>query len=466
VTPLRAALLGLAILVSASLAAGVALLASIAPSGTGYEAQTLCSAVFISGRTPESVHEAEFQGLHPLLRLVSLDLDRPHRIVRASLLGLGAQTAVFRPGLGCTLADAGTILPPAPASVTAPRAAADDVISRGVGALPPGVDRARLAAAVDDAFAETNPAEPVRTRALLVLMDGRPIAERYAPGFDKDMPLAGYSMSKTVLGALTGILVARGQLRLDQADLRPEWRSPGDPRLRITVDQLLHMSSGLAWSEESRSPRGDALIMAFHDRDVTALAASRALAHPPGAVYTYSSGATNILSRVLRHALGDDAAAYLALPRTAIFDRIGMSSALITPDASGTLIASTVGFATARDWARFGELYRNDGRWNGEQVLPTGWVAYSARPQAAAGGADYGAMIHLNRGPAGRPQDRPHRLLPSDVLLLTGQFGQVTTIVPSRRLVVVRLGESHGANIGARVDRVVANVLSALQQVK
>jgi CubicO group peptidase (beta-lactamase class C family) len=448
------------------LVAGVVFLASIAPSGTGYEAQTLCSAVFISGRTPDSVRAAEFQGLHPLLRLVSLDLDRPHRIVRASLLGLGAQKAVFRPGLGCTLADAGTVLPPGPSSLTTQRTPPDDVIARGVGDLPPGTDRSRLAAAVVHAFAETNTAEPLRTRAFLVLMDGRPIAERYAPSFDKDMPLDGYSMTKTVLGALTGILVAKGRLRLDQADLRPEWTSRGDPRARITVDQLLHMSSGLEWSEESRSPRGDALIMAFHDRDVTALAANRPLAHPPGTVFTYSSGATNILSGVLQRALRDDASAYLALPRTAIFDRIGMSSAMITPDASGTLIASTVGFATARDWARFGELYRNDGRWNDEQVLPPGWVAYSACPQGAAGGADYGAMIHLNHGPAGRPQDRPHPLLPSDALLLTGQFGQVTTIIPSRRLVVVRLGESHGADIGARVDHVVADVLVALQMVK
>ena len=230
------------------------------------------------------------------------------------------------------------------------------------------------------------------------------------------MPLAGYSLTKTVMAALAGILIDRGRLRLDQANLIPEWRGASDPRRQITVDQLLHMTSGLQWAEESLNPRGDALLMAYHDRDTSALAASRPLVHAPGTMVNYNSGASNILSRVLRGSFGGEQNAYLALPRTAIFDRIGMSTAVIAPDASGVLFGSTQGFATARDWARFGELYRNGGRWKGEQVLPTGWVAYSSQPQAAVGGADYGALIHLNRGPVGRPDDRPHPLLPEDTL--------------------------------------------------
>ena len=457
------ALGGLAVVLLGGLIAGGGYLASVAPSGTGYEAQTMCSAVFISGRPDASVRAAEFQGLHPLLKAVSLTIDRPLHEVRANLFGLGSQKSIYRSGMGCTLVDPGASLPVPPATLATSRLPPDDVISRGVLDIPPQVDRGRLASAIDLAFADTDPADPQRTRALVVLLDGRPIAERYAPGFGKDMPLAGYSMTKAVMSALTGFMIQRGQLRLDQSGLIPEWRGAGDPRAQITVDHLLHMTSGLRWSENSRDPRGDALIMAYHDRDVSALAASRPLDHPPGAAMSYSSGASNILSRVMRDSFGADQAAYLALPRTAIFDRIGMSTAMIAPDASGVLFGSTQGFATARDWARFGELYRNDGRWNEEQVLPPGWVAYSIRPQAATGGADYGAMIHLNRPRPDGSGSRAHPLLPEDTLLMTGQFGQVTAVIPSRSLLIVRMGESHGPDAGAKIDRVIAEIVGAVR---
>jgi CubicO group peptidase (beta-lactamase class C family) len=462
-TRLRITLAALGAIVVVALGSGVTYLASVARSGTGYEAQTLCSAVFISGRDPAALQDAEFKGLHPLLKSVSLTLDSSRREVRASLFGLGAQKSSYRPGLGCTLSDLGQSLSPSPAALAAPRVPPQDQIERGVQALPASVDTARLSAALDSAFTETDSANPLRTRALIVLLDGRPIAERYAPEFHKDMPLASYSMTKTVMSALTGILIDRGKLRLDQSSLIPEWRGAGDPRGRITVDQLLHMTTGLKWNEDSRNPRGDALLMAFHDRDTSALAASRPLVHPSGAVVNYNSGAANILSRVMRYSFGRDEDAYLSFPRIALFDRIGMSRAIIAPDASGVLFGSTQGFATARDWARFGELYRNDGRWNGEQVLPGGWVAYSIRPQAAGGDSGYGAMIHMNHAAARRPEDRRHPLLPDDTLLMSGQFGQVTAVIPSRRLVIVRMGESHSADAGPRIDVLLAAVIAAVK---
>lgn len=458
--PLRIALVGSGVVLIGALVGGGGYLASVAPSGTGYEAQTMCSAVFISGRAPQSVRDAEFQGLHPLLKRVSLSIDAAHHEVRANLFGLGAQKSVFRTGLGCTLADRGATLPSSPAMLAAPRSPPDDEIARGVREIPAGLDKARLSAAIDGAFAELDPKSPLRTRAVLVLLDGHPVAERYAPGFHRDMPLAGYSMTKTVMGALTGIAIERGRLRLDQSSVIPEWRAPSDPRGRITVEHLLHMTSGLKWSEESLNPRGDALLMAFHDRDTSALAASRPLVHPPGTVVSYSSGAANILSRVLRDSFADDRDAYLAFPRTAIFDRIGMTTAMIAPDASEVLFVSTQGFASARDWARFGELYRNDGRWKGEQVLPVGWVKYSTRAGAADGATEYGAMIQMNRSPPGRPQDRRHPLLPEDALIMSGQFRQITAVIPSRRLVIVRMGESHSADAGPRIDRQLASIIA------
>jgi CubicO group peptidase (beta-lactamase class C family) len=459
--PLRIFIAGFAVLLIGGVISASAYLASVARSGTGYEAQTMCSAVFISGRAPESVRAAEFQGLHPLLKSVSLTIERRKHEVRANLFGLGAQKSSFREGLGCTLTDIGSKLPPAPAVLGTRRTPPDDDIARGVRNLPHEIDPVRLAAAVDRAFEETDAANPLQTRALLVLLDGHPIAERYAPGFNKDMPLAGYSMTKTVMSALTGILIERGRLRLDQTGLMPEWRATGDARGRIAVDNLLHMTSGLNWDEDSHNPRGDALLMAFHDRDTSALAASRPLVHMPGTMVNYNSGAANILSRVLRDTFAGDIDAYLAFPRTAIFDRIGMSTAMIAPDGSGVLFGSTQGFATARDWARFGELYRNDGRWNGEQILPSGWVSYSVRPQAATGGADYGAMIRLNRGAPGRPSERPYPLLPEDTLMMHGQFSQVAVIIPSRRLIIVRLGETHSDVAAARLDRAFGEIMDA-----
>jgi len=454
--------IGLGLTVFGLSAAVVLYLASVAPSGTGYQAQTICSAVFISGRDPVSLQSAEFQGLHPLLKLIDARIDRRAGEVRASLFGLGAQKSVYRPGLGCTLTDLDAKIPPAPATLSAKRPLPDDLFERGPGPNPPGVDAGRLDAALDRAFAEPDPTAPQRTRAVLVLKDGRPIAERYAPGFNKDMPLAGYSMTKSVMGALTGILIDRGRLRLDQSALIAVWSRPDDARRRIAVDHLLHMTSGLKWSDDTHDPRGDPLLMAYHDRDVSALAISRPLAHPPGAVFNYSSGAANILSQVLLDALSGDRSAYLALPRTAIFDRIGMTSAVIAPDASGILFGSTQGYATARDWARFGELYRNDGQWRGVQVLPIGWVGYSSQAEPATQASGYGAMIWVNRGAPHHPETRPYPLLPEDTLMMIGQFGQTTAIVPSRGVVIVRLGETHVGDIKAARQRLIANILAAV----
>lgn len=453
--------LGVAGALVAAPAAALGYIAAIAPSGTGYKAQTACAAVFISGRDPATLESAEFAGLHPLLGFIHPAIDRDRREVRASLLGLGAQKSVFRPGLGCTLADPDATLPPAPAALAAPRRSPDDAIARGVAALPAGIVPARLDAFADAVFAEPDRGAPRHARALLVVWNGTPILERYAPGFGRDTPLAGYSMTKTLTGALIAILADRGRIRLDAPAPVAEWRQPGDPRGAITVDQLLHMTSGMRWSEDTDDPLSPVLKMMYHRRDAAAFAAGLALAHPPGSRFQYNSGSTNILARIARLAMHDDSA-YLALPRTAIFDRIGMASAVIAPDASGTLIGSAQGFATARDWARFGELYRNGGVWNGQQVLPPGWVDRAGTPSPASQARGYGAQIWVNRAVPGQPERRPRPRLPADTLLMNGQFGQLTAVVPSRGLVVVRLGETHGWNFADDPDRLVADILAVL----
>jgi CubicO group peptidase (beta-lactamase class C family) len=242
------------------------------------------------------------------------------------------------------------------------------------------------------------------------------------------------------------------------------WRKAGDPHAAITIDHLLHMTSGLAWTEDAHDPRSDVLLMAYHSRDTADYAAHKPMAYPAGGHFTYNSGAANILARVLLTALHDNRDEYLALPREALFDPAGMSSAVLAPDASGTLFGSTQAFATARDWARFGELYLHDGQRNGVQVLPHGWVEYCATPEPATQTAGYGALIWENRGKPGHSQDRPRPSLPEDALLMTGQFGQTIAVIPSYNAVIVRLGETHGRTIESDRERLIVGVLASLQQ--
>lgn len=249
--------------------------------------------------------------------------------------------------------------------------------------LPTGVDKVKLAEAMDKAFSEPDPKKPRRTRAVVVVYDGRIIAERYAPGFSQSTPLLGWSMTKSVTNALIGILVGQGRLLIQEPAPVPEWSGADDPRGAITLDQLLRMSSGLKFIEEY-TKNSDATCMLFGTHDTAAYAASQPLETEPDSKWSYSSGTANILSRLVRHTIGGTSADYFAFPRRALFNRIGMRSAIMEPDASGTFVGSSFMYATVRDWARFGLLYLQDGVWEGTQILPEGWVDYSRRPTPKA----------------------------------------------------------------------------------
>jgi hypothetical protein len=179
-------------------------------------------------------------------------------------------------------------------------------------------------------------------------------------------------MTKSVTNALVGILVGQGKLSVDEPAPVPEWSGPDDPRGAITLDQMLRMSSGLEFGEIYEDPRSDVCLMLFSVRDAAAYAADKPLETGPGGKWYYSSGTTNIISRIVRDSVGGTQADYFAFPRRALFDRIGMRSAIIEPDPSGTFVGSSYMYATARDWARFGLLYLQDGVWEGERILPEG----------------------------------------------------------------------------------------------
>jgi hypothetical protein len=428
------------------------LLSQMAPIGTAYAAKTLCSWVFVSGRqTGEVIREDIVADNHPLLRLALPTVDTNRRIATATFLGLARRDAEYHPGLGCTLSIGAPATSVTPLSIadTAPLPGAQVNHSEDlpVGGSAPDVDALKLHAAVESAFAEPDAARLRRTRALVVLRDGRIVAERYAPGFSAVTPMPGWSMTKTTAAVLIGTLVRSGKLSVDQKALLPEWSGGGDPRAQITLDQLLRMTSGLHFTERYGDPGADVALMLFARADGAGYAIDKPLDAAPGTRWQYSSGTSNILSRVMRQALGGTEQDYLDFPTRALFNPVGMRSAIIEPDASGTFVTSSYMHASARDWARLGELLRQDGVWGGSRILPQGWVKYMATLTPQSARKDFGAHLWVKVTPPFNSLLVPAPNLPPDAFHAIGYEGQFVSVIPSRRLVVVRLGLSRGDHV-------------------
>lgn len=436
----RSFLIGALVLLSAGFfGAGAA--ARMANPGLGFVAKTVCSNVFLGGYTPQ-------QALgdvpdEPIAKLIRTRVDKHTKRVIATVPLVAKREAVFRDGTGCTLLHRDGSLPEmAELGRINTKAGSSDLLwpegERVDLAVTERIDRRALEAAIDDAFAERNPELRRNTRAVVIVHEGRIVAERYAEGYSAENRFPGWSMTKSVTSALVGIMVGEGWLSLQDSAIRAEWRKPGDGRNGITLDDLLHMSSGLDF-DESYTATGAATRMLFNSYDADNIAADRPLVHEPGTHWAYSSGTTNIISQQMRDHLDDDAF-YLQFPRIALFDRIGMHSAVMEPDPAGTLVGSSFMHATARDWARFGLLYLRDGVWAGERILPEGWVQYSATPAPAAPRGEYGGHWWLNAGAASDSMNRPWPDLPRDIFYASGFQGQHVVVIPSHDLVVVRLG--------------------------
>jgi CubicO group peptidase (beta-lactamase class C family) len=269
---------------------------------------------------------------------------------------------------------------------------------------------------------------------------GEILAERYAQGFTPSTPQLGWSMTKSVNSALIGILVKQGKLVTDDPAPVPEWQRSDDPRRAITLDQLLRMSSGLTFQETyEENPVSDVNVMLFASADSAASAAAKPLQAQPDTQWSYSSGTTNILSRMVRQTVAGSVVDYWLFPHRELFARLGTGAIFMEPDPSGTFVASSFMYATPRDWARLGQLYLQDGIWQGERILPEGWVEYSRTPTPLAPGGRYGAQFWLNQG-----EEKWLTDLPPDLFAMSGHDGQFVLILPSQDLVVVRLGYSPG----------------------
>lgn len=408
--------------------------------GAGYAAKVACSGLFVSGRQLAALQAEDLEGVPG----VALEVDRQRKEVRAQV-GSCVRRAVFREGIGGALVQ-GDEDPPRPTLPARPERA--DVAQpwpegEAVGDPElPAAARAALSGAVAAGFAEPNPRRPRRTRAVVVVHRGRIVCEQYAPGFGPEMPLLGWSMTKSVTNALVGVLVQQGKLDVQRAVAAPEWERPDDPRRALTFDHLLRMSSGLRFWEQYWNPLSHVASMLFARPAAAAYAASFPLVAAPDARWSYASGTSNVIARALRAVIGGDHADYLSFPARALFDRIGMRSAQLEVDPSGHFVGSSFSYATARDWARFGLLYLRDGVWAGERILPEGWVDYTRRPTPAAPLGEYGAHFWLNAGNPHKPARRMHPDLPRDVFFARGFEEQSISVVPSRELVVVRLGQT------------------------
>jgi CubicO group peptidase (beta-lactamase class C family) len=415
--------------------------------GSAYSAKLLASGVFVAGRTPESIASQEL-GFVPRLEYT---VDREARTVTAWTAPRHKKTAVYREGLGAALALDGGVealrQQARPDLIPDLSSLAEELWPMGDApsgrSRPAGIDEARLTATVDRMFQEPNPWYKRRTRAVIIVYDDEIVAERYAEGFGAEQRFPAWSMSKSVLHALYGIAVRQGKLSVSDPAPIPLWKGQDDPRSAITIDMLLRMSSGLKYNELDFVPPADLTTMLFLRPDAADYAAHAPLAHPPDTVWSYSSGTANILSWILRQAYGDDA--YYALPYQELFRKIGMRNAIIEADASGTLVFSSFLFATTRDYARFGLLYLHDGVWQGERILPERWAEYARTPTPAAPRQEYGAHWWL---PSVRERSKAQARgvsLPEDMFFAQGFEGQNIFVIPSRKLVIVRLGLAYFA---------------------
>lgn len=394
--------------------------------GTGYSAKIVCSNVFIAGRDPEDVLAVDVQAPgHPLLGFIDIDVDREREVVSAALLGVfGRNQAVHRAGLGCASVPDGAIerVPALGAAAEVEPVARDEAAPWPQGEAVSDADPAVAAILADDEL--TGPG----MRAVVVVRDGRIVGERYGEGFSADTPLLGWSMTKTVTAALLGTLDDR--LPRDAAALRPDW---SDERSAITLADLMAMSSGLEFNEDYGAV-ADVTRMLYLEPDMAGFAGAKPHVHPHGEEFSYSSGTSVILSRLWQDSF-DDPQQALGWPRRALFSPLGMESAVLETDASGTFVGSSYLYATARDWARFGQFLLQDGEWNGEQILPAGYVDWMREAAPASNGV-YGRGQLWLAGPERGPQAE----LPADTYWLRGHDGQSMAIIPSSGLIVLRLG--------------------------
>jgi CubicO group peptidase (beta-lactamase class C family) len=413
-------------------------------------AKVMCSAVFITGLDPDFAAENVGYFTAPYRirsKLGQPVVDRASRSVRVTVPNGVTRVARHFGSQGCITLPAGQDSPsftpvtvksrlPDPATQSWP---AGDVLREEP--LPASIDSAKVKRAVDAAF---EPAAAM-TAAFVVTWKGRLIGERYGDGITMRTPLEGWSMAKSLTATLMGLLIRKGVYDLWQPAPVPEWQKAGDPRAKIRIADILRMSSGLrirAPQDPDYDPAGpypDHLYLYTGTINSFRYAATRPLQWPPNTVGRYRNTDPVLINYLIRLGVESGGEEYLSFPQRALFDKLGIRTMVIETDPFGNFLAQGYELASARDWARLGNLYLQDGVWNGHRLLPDGYVKFVstlAPAWIADGRPVYGGFFWIN-GDGTFP-------VPRDAYYMSGAGGQTTLIIPSHDLVVVRMGHYKG----------------------
>ena len=418
------------------------------PIFTGFAAKDMASCVFVAGRTPESVKAVDLN--FSLVKMASVTVDTIAKTVTADFFGFGEQTAVYRQGIGCALiADGDYDKARAMKSIVKKYPLYPETVywpmgDKLRGIAPPNLNQEKLDRAIADALSEGN------TRGIVVAYDTIFMAEAYGEGFDRTTPLLGWSMTKSINSALIGILAKEGKLDVNAPAPLQEWQN--DERKNITTRSLLHMTSGLDWVEDY-GDISDATIMLYNRGDVAKYAINSKVALSPDSLWYYSSGTSNVLAAIVKRSFESEQQ-YLDFPRKSLFNRIGMRSAIMETDAAGTYVASSYTYANTRDWARFGLLYLYNGIWNNDTIFSNNWVDFTQQ-EAPNSDGKYGAQFWLTKNGYEVPD------APNDTYFADGFHGQRVYIIPSKKLVIVRLGESKKGEFD--YNKFVSSVVAAFE---
>jgi len=396
---------------------------------SGFSAKNVASGYFIDHRSLDFIEKGDND--IDLIDLAKNKIDKFGKLAKASVYGLKERKAIYREGLGATLInDDYDVNKP---YLVPKREKTKRDLSFPYGDKEPqdtlfkNIDYSQLNLAVANSFDKKGEIKK-RTRSLLVVYKDRIIAEKYDDGFDKNSKILGWSMTKSITATMFGILQKQGKYDIYKPAPIPEWQQ--DKRRYITTNDLLHMNSGLEW-DENYAAISDATKMLFQAEDMGRVQLEKPAVFKPNTHWNYSSGTTNLLSYILRKQFKTHQE-YLDFWYAALIDKIGMYSMVVETDMVGNYVGSSYSWATTRDWAKFGLLYLHKGNWNGEQIFDESWADYVATPTKGSQGK-YGGHFWLNAG--GRYPD-----VPKDLYSCNGFQGQKIFIIPSRDLVIVRMG--------------------------
>ncbi len=388
----------------------------------GYAAKMACSCTFISERDFESIKKQDL-GSFPL-SISNVSIDHKTKKASSHFLGFKKSTAVFKENLGCVLLqgqdDYGISFEK------------EERIVEDNHLVKSNTNNPKLKEALESAFDQAGEFTK-KTRTLLVLHQGNIVGEKYMDGFTRDTPILGWSMCKSICNALVGIMVNKDMLNIQVPIDIESWQK--DKRRQISLNDLLQMQSGLEW-EEVYTAITDVTKMLYTEEDGFKVAHSKDAKFKPGSHWYYSSGTTNIISGYLRRKF-NDYQSYLDFPYKELFEPLGIQSAQLETDEFGNYVLSSYAHLSTHDWAKLGQLYLRDGIFNGERILPAGWVKYSTTPAKHADDGAYGAHIWLNT------QQKIYPDVTKDMYYFAGFQGQRVFIIPAKQLVVVRTGLSN-----------------------